>query len=372
MRRVLHQVGEHVAHALAVGEGERQTGGDGDLQPVVFGEVGQGVPHRVYDIGDVTGRALYPECPGLQARHLQEVCDDAGEAVGLLVDVAQEVPLGVAVPLHVWLEQRAGEPLDGGQRGAKLVRDVGQELAPQAVELAEGPGAARLLVEAGVVYAHADLVADGLEQLHVFGGEGADPAVAYHDGPLECALGPQPGHDVGLYPLSLQRRRHPRPVGLVEHPLDVGQGVRPPRDRASLIVVDMPYAVPQGEGVGVPAVGAEHGIALLPVEEIYRCGVGIHDLLHLGQSELQELVQLQGLAQRLGDGVQRLYLPGVPLERLLGELALGDVPEEDGEAGLALVGDVLEADLTVDTLSPLGLHERLVVGRDGIPALDGL
>ena len=91
----------------------------------------------VRDSGDVDRLAPQEQLARLDLRHLQEVLDQRSETVALVVDVLQELAPLVLAPLDVGSEQCIGVALDAHERRPQLVRDGREQLALQAIELAQ-------------------------------------------------------------------------------------------------------------------------------------------------------------------------------------------------------------------------------------------
>src|SRR5947208_741512 len=97
--------------------------GDGEPEAGAFGVAGE----------QVVGLALEHLAAALQARPVEELFDHAGEALRFARELVEAFLL--LGSLHPALAQRLGEETHAGQRGAELVRDVGDEVGLQAGEL---------------------------------------------------------------------------------------------------------------------------------------------------------------------------------------------------------------------------------------------
>ena len=101
--------------------------------------------------GQVDELAVHLQPAGLDAGDVEQLGDQPGDPVGVGVDGLQHDALlvvGERVPLG---EQRRGEALDAGQRGAQLVRDGGDQVGAAALQ--PGAGAA---CRAGVITTRLD------------------------------------------------------------------------------------------------------------------------------------------------------------------------------------------------------------------------
>jgi hypothetical protein len=97
---------------------------------------------EVVDLAPVECRR---RAPGLQARDVEQVGDEAVEAVGLGADVREQLVHGLLTELHLIAAQGAHRSLDRRQRRAQLVGDGAQERGLERVR-----GAQRLGLDVGV------------------------------------------------------------------------------------------------------------------------------------------------------------------------------------------------------------------------------
>ena len=97
--------------------------------------------HRADHLGDVVPLLLRPERPALDAGEVEEVADEPGQPIRLLVDRGQEIALRRVVPVHVLLQEAGRGRFDGGERRAQIVRDRREERGLQLVRLLERGGA---------------------------------------------------------------------------------------------------------------------------------------------------------------------------------------------------------------------------------------
>ena len=74
--------------------------------------------------------------PGLQLRECEQVFDEKGEPVGVLLDFLQKPP-GYGGIVHRTFAQRLDETLDERERRAQFVAHVGDEFLPRVLQLLE-------------------------------------------------------------------------------------------------------------------------------------------------------------------------------------------------------------------------------------------
>ena len=126
--RVADQVEQHLPQPARVadqGVGHVRLHVAGQLQPLGPGPHGQG-PHGVAQRRPEreVGRVQL-QLAGLDLREVEQVVDEAEEAVGRRLDRLQALPLVVG---QRGVEDQLGHAEDGAEGGADLVADVGQEL----------------------------------------------------------------------------------------------------------------------------------------------------------------------------------------------------------------------------------------------------
>ena len=178
----------------------------------------------MHDLVEADGERVGLHHAGLEAAHVEQVADDGVEAVGLLVDGLEEVPLGLGGPVDVVLQQAGGRRLDGGERRAQVVGHGPQDGGAEPVALGRGGGLGGLALEPAPF--------EGVAEL---GGEGAEH-------PLVVAVERRAAvHEAGA-------RRGARPGrGRRRSVVDVGSGEGAGLDGRS------------GGGLDAPAVAVGHG-----------------------------------------------------------------------------------------------------------------
>lgn len=97
------------------------------------GQHGQGAPGHGGKIHDLGG----PHRKAVQPGEGEQMLGDAGETVGLLPNVRDEVPQGFLVHLLA-LEDGVGQQADGGQRGLEFMGGVGDKTAAEPPLWSEG------------------------------------------------------------------------------------------------------------------------------------------------------------------------------------------------------------------------------------------
>ena len=129
---VFQQVREHLVEPVGVGPHLGQLAVGVDDEPPVVGAAG----HHAVDVAaggrlDVDRLAAHLQAPGVDARDVEQLGDQPGDAVGVVLDgLEHEALLVVGEPLPP-AQQRRGEALDRRQRRAQLVghrRDEGAVL----------------------------------------------------------------------------------------------------------------------------------------------------------------------------------------------------------------------------------------------------
>ena len=118
-----------------------------------------------------TGRDVVDDHAGLDAAHVEQVGDEAVEAVGLLVDGPGELVALVGRPVDVVLEQAGRRGLDGRERAAQVVGDGAQDGRAQLVGL--GPCVRLLggLLQLASVEGVVELGGERVQQTSVVGAE---------------------------------------------------------------------------------------------------------------------------------------------------------------------------------------------------------
>src|SRR5262245_59265639 len=133
--RVVDQVVEHLRHGLLVAAHPQGALAAPDLEAQALRRQGwlAQAQHAVEHLAPVDRRALDRELARLDARQAEEVGHQVGQPLHVGVDALKELDV-VALVVQRAREQRLDEALDRGQRGLQLVRDVGDEVAPDALQ----------------------------------------------------------------------------------------------------------------------------------------------------------------------------------------------------------------------------------------------
>ena len=138
------EIGEDLEDAVGVAVEEEGFGvgglGDGgglecEMDGVGVGHGGHGVDGLLGEVAQGAAANLQRSAAGLHALEVEDVVDEADEAVGVGDGDAEEVEgFGVDVADDAGGEQAEGSA-DAGERSAQLVRDGGDELVLEGVEL---------------------------------------------------------------------------------------------------------------------------------------------------------------------------------------------------------------------------------------------
>src|ERR1039458_259308 len=126
---VLNEVAEDLVHGVGIGQDQRiGRAGRFEFDPGVDDDSAQGLD-GVLDQG-AGPRGLQRELVvrALDAGQGQQILNKAVHAGGVLEDDAEELAGGFGAGIRV-LDQRLDVALDGGERGAQLVADVGDKVA---------------------------------------------------------------------------------------------------------------------------------------------------------------------------------------------------------------------------------------------------
>ncbi len=190
--------------------------------------------------GDVDHLAAQPETAGLQAGDVEQLGDQAGDAVGVVLDLFEHRPLLVVVEPVPPVEEERGVPLDRRERRPQLMRDGrddldaagGQRVAtvdrPQGQHDTFQPAAAVAPVAAGHRHPHGPAVAG--QEVDLLLGNPPHPGEQRRPGPPvrphELAVA-RPGleHLVGRGPQEVLGRTGEQLCGGVVHGRDRAVGV---------------------------------------------------------------------------------------------------------------------------------------------------
>src|SRR5262249_45042274 len=108
---------------------------------------------------------VHGEPARLEARHVEEVADQAVQPVGLFEDRLKELAAHRRRFRLVVLEERARRTGDGGERSPEVVRDRAEQRVPELLPVGAETRGLRFLREPRALERHRDLLAEGLEQL---------------------------------------------------------------------------------------------------------------------------------------------------------------------------------------------------------------
>ena len=268
------QVAQDLDDAQPVGHHGGKIGGQFDPQVAASPAAREGGAGLIQQRGHGGRFGTDPQGAGLDAGHVQQIVYQPAHVVGLPVDDADERADHLRGGQHGRVAQQGGGgALDGGQRGAQLVTDHGQELGPQPLHILQrrqvlqghhegvrpaGPvGGDGRRVDQGGDRASAGHLDDDLLGAHRLPGaqrpgqgdlfEGHLPAVAAPEGqdPEQVLQGlvrlPQAVDDPVRLPVGRHQASRPR----VEHDYAHRRGV----DQGLQVGAD-PLLVPVAAGVG--------------------------------------------------------------------------------------------------------------------------
>jgi len=295
---VVQQVGEHLLEQDGVGQHRRDGLGHPHVDALAARRLAGGgadAPHhRAGDLGERGLLHARIERVRLDARHVEQVVDQAGEPVGLLVDGDQElVPLAL-VPGDLRVEQARRGRLDRGQRGSQVVRDGVEQGGAEPVDLLEGPGPGPLVLLPALLDGQGRLVGEGRQQA---------PFGLAEDG----GAGAAGDHHQGADGLGAGSQRHGQRLPRLEPAADPGArggGEDPLQPRRGL-------AVARGDPHAVAAVRQDDG-ATGQVEQ------GPDRAHHAGQGVVEAAVRDQAggqLVEGAGLLLAPLRLDAPPLQR---------------------------------------------------------
>ena len=142
---VLQQVGHHLVDHQVVQGDRRQVFGDRQLERVRGQRALEAVADLAHQLAQVVPVALGTECAALDARHVQQVADQAVEAVRFAHDGGDEAVAILVTPGDVRLDEALGRGLDCGQRGAQVVGDRVEQRGAQLVGAAQHLGPVGLI-----------------------------------------------------------------------------------------------------------------------------------------------------------------------------------------------------------------------------------
>ena len=108
--------------------------------------------------------AVEAQGAGFEAGHVEQVRDEAVEALALFVDGLRKLASSFLAE-RLWLEQGACGPRDGGQGRAQVVRHRAQEGAAQPFALHGEASLLGLLGETDPLQARGRLLGEGLEKV---------------------------------------------------------------------------------------------------------------------------------------------------------------------------------------------------------------
>ena len=131
------------------------------------------------DLDHIQGNHCQVNATSFNARDVKDVVNETAEAFGVALDDTQVLTLFLVPRPSLLVQHQLHVAYDGSQGGAQLVGDNGDEIRLEAVQLLQlvvGPsqllgGLFDLFEEPGVGHSHANLMADGGQQVHHRGGK---------------------------------------------------------------------------------------------------------------------------------------------------------------------------------------------------------
>jgi hypothetical protein len=170
---VLDQVGEHLIDHQVVDLDWRQLVGHLDLKRTTPQWRAQSGDHFPRELAKIVPVALGLERAAFDTRHIEQVADQAVEAIGLAGDGLEKAVLIGLAPGDLRLEQALGGGLDRSQRGAQVVRDGGEQRLAQLVGSTEDLGLLGLLAQTLTIDRGGELIGNGRQQAGLLGRERA-------------------------------------------------------------------------------------------------------------------------------------------------------------------------------------------------------
>ena len=148
---VLEQVAEDLFHHLDVDVEILEVDGHVEADAMRACERSEPADRRLREVAYVDRLApdLEPACP--DAAELEDVGDEALEAVGLVVDGVEELGTVAGIELQVGGAECRGRGADRGQRGAQVVGHRREKAGSGAADLGCHPGITRFRLEAEAV-----------------------------------------------------------------------------------------------------------------------------------------------------------------------------------------------------------------------------
>ena len=140
LQRVVEQILQHLLQAIGVAAHGRKSFGEANAERELPGAaLNRAVSTQDSITSDRHGPEFELQLSGFDARKLQQVFGQAREASGVIADDLDEA-LAIGRVVQRAAQQRFRKALNGGERGAKFVRDIGDEILPdpfQAPQLAD-------------------------------------------------------------------------------------------------------------------------------------------------------------------------------------------------------------------------------------------
>src|SRR5579884_2071075 len=138
LHRIIKQIAQYDLNLLVVGQDGGNVGCNVNGKPIP-GVRGLEPAHQpAHQRGEIHRNAFGGEPDSLDAGGHQQVIDQPAEPVGLLLDHGQPLAHRLHAPFAVRARERTGIAFDDGERRLQLVRDDGDEAAPEHVGVLHG------------------------------------------------------------------------------------------------------------------------------------------------------------------------------------------------------------------------------------------
>ena len=137
LRGIVEQVEQRLLEQHGIDHHHRQVGGQVHLHAVIGQDPARPRQRGCHDLPHVVRADVGNDGAGLELGHVEQVGDEAIEALGLVDDGGDQVGLGVVVERGAEVAQRPGRAQHGRERRLQVVRDRGEQGRAQAVRLGD-------------------------------------------------------------------------------------------------------------------------------------------------------------------------------------------------------------------------------------------
>ena len=278
---VLEQVDQHLLQQDEVRPQQRQIGREVGRDLMAGQQSAGATQGRAHDVGDVDRLPLRPQRTGLQPGHVEQVVDEAGQPLGLLLGGRQQlVAPGRVVGGAVAAQGRDGTE-DGRQGRPQIVADGGQQGGPQALGLGQELGRIDVAGELDAVDGESGLIQERVEQAAFRRRQERPGQVLAEAGHAQLAAAGAQGQEQARCPRKIVRAA----AG--------GRVVAPaPFRRGEVVVVELVLG----------RVGGQHGeLAVLGQQEH---DLGLQHHRHLVGGGPKQVVDRRHAIELLGEGIE--------------------------------------------------------------------